>query len=134
MGIIPEALQPVFQGIYPSVITTCSAEGEPNTTIISQVYYVDPDHIALSYQFFGKTNRNIEQNPNAAVTVIQPENLVTYHLDLRFVRRESEGEIFEQMEMGLAAIASMTRMEDVFKLRGADIYEVKAITKIDDWE
>jgi len=33
--------------------------------------------------------------------------------------------------MQLAAIASMTGMEDVFKLRGADIYEVKAITQID---
>ena len=133
MGIIPEELQPAFQGIYPSVITTCSADGEPNTTLISQVYYVDPDHVALSYQFFGKTNRNIEQNPYAAVMMIQPENTFTYHLDLVFIRRETEGEIFEQMDMQLMAIASMTGMEAVFKLKGADIYQVKAITKIDDW-
>ena len=134
MSIIPEELHPAFQGIYPAAITTCSADGEPNTTLISQVYYVDPDHVALSYQFFGKTNRNIEQNPYAAVMVIQPEDTATYHLDLRFLRRETEGDLFEQMEMQLAAIASMTGMEDVFKLRGADIYEVKAITKIGDWE
>lgn len=133
MSMIPEELHPAFQGIYPAVITTCSAEGEPNATIISQVYYVDPDHVALSYQFFGKTNRNIEQNPYATVLIIHPESIVTYHLELRFIRRETEGDLFEQMAMQLAAIASMTGMEDIFKLRGADIYEVRAITKIDDW-
>jgi hypothetical protein len=95
---------------------------------------VDPDHVALSYQFFGKTNRNIEQNPYAAVMVIHPESIVNYHLDLRFIRRETEGDLFEQMEMQLAAIASMTGMEGIFKLRGADIYEVTAITKIDEWK
>jgi hypothetical protein len=134
MGIILDDLMPAFQGITPSGITSCSAEGEPNTTQISQVYYVDSDHVALSYQFFGKTNRNIEQNPHVAVWVMHAETLVSYRLDLRFIRRETEGDLFEHMEMQLAAIASMTGMEAVFKLKGADIYEVKAITKIDDWE
>ena len=131
MGMISEELQPVFQGIYPSVITTCSADGEPNTTLISQVFYVDPDHVALSYQFFGKTNRNIEQNPYAAVMVLHPESTASYHLDLHFLRRETEGDLFEQMDMQLTAIASMTGMEDVFKLRGADIYTVEKITQLD---
>ena len=134
MGIIPDDLHPAFQGVIPSVITTCSTDGETNTTYISQVYYVDPDHVALSFQFFGKTIRNVEQNPYVAVIVAHPETLASYSLDLRFERRETEGDIFEEMEMQLMAIASMQGMEDVFKLRGADIYEVKAITKIDDWD
>jgi hypothetical protein len=131
MSLVLEDLMPAFQGLVPSVITSCSADGEPNTTEISQVYYVDSGHVALSFQFFGKTNRNIEQNSQVAALVANPETLATYHLDLQFLRRETEGDLFEQMEMQLAAIASMTGMEDVFKLRGADIYEVKAITQID---
>jgi hypothetical protein len=131
MSLVLEDLMPAFQGLVPSVITSCSADGEPNTTEISQVYYVDSGHLALSFQFFGKTNRNIEQNPQVAAMVINPDTLAIYHLDLQFLRRETEGDLFEQMEMQLAAIASMTGMEDVFKLRGADIYEVKAITQID---
>ena len=134
MGMIPDDLHPAFQGVIPSVITTCSTDGETNTTYISQVYYVDPDHVALSFQFFGKTIRNVEQNPHVAVAVAHPETLVSYCLDLRFERRETEGDIFEEMEMQLVAIASMSGMEDVFKLRGADIYEVKAITKVDNWD
>jgi flavin reductase (DIM6/NTAB) family NADH-FMN oxidoreductase RutF len=134
MGKIPVELHPALQGVVPSAITTCSMEGEPNATYISQVYYVDPDHLALSYQFFTKTIRNIEQNPHVAVMVIHPTTLVSYHLDLRFDHRETEGEIFEQMEMQLAAIASMSGMENVFKLKAADIYEVKTVTKLDSWE
>ena len=134
MEIKLEDLHPAFQGVTPSEITTCSAAGEPNTTAISQVYYVDSNHVALSFQFFGKTNRNIEQNPHVAAIVTDPETGVSYHLDLRFVRRETEGDTFDEMEMQLAAIASMSGMEDVFVLRGADIYEVKSITKVDDWD
>jgi hypothetical protein len=33
------------------------------------------------------------------------------------------------MEMQLEAIASLTGMSEVFKLRGADIYKVLSITK-----
>jgi len=134
MGITLEDLHPAFQGVVPSAIITCSAEGEPNVTVLSQVYYVDHEHVALSFQFFGKTIRNIEQNPYAAVLVHHPETLALYRLDLRFEHRETEGDIFDEMEMQLEAIASMTGMEDVFKLRGADIYEVKSITKLDDWD
>lgn len=134
MGITLEDLHPAFQGVVPSAITTCSAEGEPNITVLSQVYYVDPEHVALSFQFFGKTIRNIEQNPEVAVTVTHPETYASYQLNLRFIRRETEGDTFERMEMQLAAIASMTGMENVFKLRGADIYKVKSITKVDDWD
>lgn len=131
MSLVLEDLMPAFQGIIPSVITSCSADGEPNTTEISQVYYVDSEHVALSFQFFGKTTRNIEQNPQVAALVVNPETLAIYQLDLQFLRRETEGETFEQMEMQLAAIASMMEMEDVFKLRGADIYKVNRITQID---
>lgn len=132
MSLVLEDLMPAFQGMVSSVITSCGADGEPNTTEISQVYYVDSGHVALSFQFFGKTIRNIVENPQVAALVVDPETMNLYHLDLQFVRRETEGELFEQMDMQLRAIASMTGMEDVFKLRGADVYKVKAITKIDD--
>ena len=131
MSLVLEDLMPAFQGMFPSVITSCSTGGEPNTTEISQVFYVDSGHVALSFQFFGKTNRNIEENPQVAALVINPETLTFYQLDLQFLRRETEGDLFEQMDMQLMAIASMTGMEDVFKLRGADIYKVKGITQID---
>lgn len=40
-----------LQGMFPSWITSCSAAGEPNTSVISQIWYVDENHVALSNQF-----------------------------------------------------------------------------------
>ena len=53
---------PAMQGMFPSWITSCSKDGEPNTTVISQIWYVDKNHVALSFQFFNKTKKNISLN------------------------------------------------------------------------
>ena len=46
--MIKDEHHPCLQGMFPSWITTCSADGEPNTTVISQIWYVDEEHVALS--------------------------------------------------------------------------------------
>ena len=52
--MIQEKHQFAMNGMYPSTFSTCSKEGIPNTTVISQVWYVDEEHIALSFQFLVK--------------------------------------------------------------------------------
>ena len=49
--MIKEKHLPSLQGMFPSWITSCSKDGEPNTTVISQIWYVDEKHVALSFQF-----------------------------------------------------------------------------------
>ena len=53
-----------------------------------------------------------------------------YGLEIEFVRSETDGELFEDMDMKLQAIASMSGMEDVFELKAADIYKVHSISDI----
>jgi predicted pyridoxine 5'-phosphate oxidase superfamily flavin-nucleotide-binding protein len=67
VGILPDEIKPAMQGVIPSHVVTCSRDGIPNASVISQVYYVDADHVALSHQFFNKTTRNVRENPKAAV-------------------------------------------------------------------
>ena len=129
---LPKEIRSALQGMVPSNITSCSLSGEPNTTEISQVYYVDDNHVALSFQFFSKTIRNVRENPFVAVLVAVPENFDQWILDLRYIRSETEGPLFEEMDTKLEVIASMTGMSGVFKLRAADIYEVLSVRRLND--
>jgi hypothetical protein len=50
--MLPDEIKPAMQGLVPSTLVSCSLDGEPNTTKISQVWYLDENHVALSHQFF----------------------------------------------------------------------------------
>ena len=125
MGMLPSEIKPAMQGVIPSHVVTCSLDGTPNASVISQVYYVDPDHVALSYQFFNKTIKNIRENPHAVVYVISPETFESWDLEIEYERSETSGPVFDAMDMQIEAIASMTGMKGIFKLKAADIYRVK---------
>jgi hypothetical protein len=129
MGILPNEIKPATQGVIPSHVATCALDGTPNITTVSQVYYVDPDHVALSYQFFSKTIKNIRENPRALVWMINPETLESWDLEIEYDHSETSGPVFDSMDMQIEAIASMTGMKGIFKLRAADIYRVISVTK-----
>lgn len=127
---LPPEIRPVLDQASPSVMVTCSADGKPNTTIISQVYYVDATHAALSFQFFSKTIRNVRENPRAFVCVFDIPGQAYWMLQLEFQRSETEGPIFDAMDMQIEAIASMTGMSGIFKLRAADVYRVVSVERV----
>jgi adenylate cyclase len=119
-----------LEGWVPSALATCSADGSPNITYVSQVHYVDACHLALTFQFFNKTRRNILANPQTTLFVIDPVTTAQYRLALLYKRTEESGALFERMKAQLAGIASKTGMENVFRLRGADIYQVMDIEAV----
>lgn len=120
-----------LEGIIPSTMATCSADGTPNVSHVSQVYYVDENHIALSFQFFNTTRRNIQDNPQATIQVYDPRVIQPYLIHARYVRSEFEGPLFDQMSLRLQVVASYEGMTDVFALRAADIYRVTNIEKVE---
>jgi hypothetical protein len=112
-----------------ALMVTCSASGVPNVTVISAVYYVDETHVALSFQFFNKTIRNVRENPRAWVGLTDYMGRTDWALDLAFEHSETEGPIFDAMDMQIEAIASATGMSGIFKLRAADIYRVLGVER-----
>ncbi len=130
MTLTLAAIRPCLDGSVPAQLATCSPDGTPNVTYVSEIHYVDPDHVALSYQFFNKTRRNVMANPMATALVNHPVTVARYRLSLRFLRTETEGPVFEAMKAKLAGIASHTGMSGVFRLLGSDIYRVVDIERV----
>ena len=129
MQSIPDELQPALQGTIPSTLTTCSLEGEPNIAFLHQVYPVDEFHVALSRQFFNKTIRNMKENPQVQIQVSHPGTGEDWRLVVEYIRSETEGPLFENMEMQLEAIASNEGVSDVYKLLSADVCKIISIER-----
>ena len=120
-----------FQGVIPSIIGTSDARGVPNVTYASQVHLIDDTHVALSRQFFNKTSRNLDENPRACAEVHDPVTFQSYRLHLKFLRCERSGPLFDAMAVRIQAIASHTGMSGIFRLIGADIFEVLRVEKVE---
>ena len=119
-----------FEGAVPAVIATAAADGTPNVTYLSRVRCVDDERVALSNQFFSKTQRNLAENPRASVLLVDPVSYEQYRLELAYERTERRGPIFEQLRADVDMVAAYSNMQDVFKLRAADIYRVLTIELI----
>ena len=123
-------LRRCFEGAIPATIATCSRDGTPNVSYVSEVHYVDRQHVALSFQFFSKTRQNVLENPRATVVVIHPDTGAQYKLAVRYLRTEESGPLFECMKAKLAGLASHAGMTGVFQLRGSDVYRVESVTEV----
>ena len=104
MTVAIDAIRECFEGAVPATVATASPDGTPNVSYVSQVHYVDREHVALSFQFFSKTRENVLANPRATVLVIHPPTAAQYRLALRYLRTETEGALFERMKAKLAGI------------------------------
>jgi predicted pyridoxine 5'-phosphate oxidase superfamily flavin-nucleotide-binding protein len=123
-GLVLSDIAACFEGIIPAEIATASADGVPNVTHLSRVHMLDDERVVLSNQFFSKTMRNLAENPVACVVVIDPHTYDSYRLLVQYERTERRGPIYERLRRDIDAIAALTGMEGVFRLRSADVYRV----------
>jgi len=128
--VLPEAIKPAMQGLIPAIIVSCALDGTPNVTFISQIYWVDQHHVALSHQFFNKTSRNVRENPRIGAITVDPTDNQNWYLELDYDRSETEGPVFDEMDMKIEAIASMSGMAGVFMLKAADIFRVRSVRRL----
>lgn len=129
-GVDLQALALCFEGAIPAVVATAAADGTPNVTYLSRVHRVDDERVALSNQFFSKTARNLAENPRASLLIIDPTTYDQYRLRIAYERTERRGPVFERLRADVDALAALEGMQDVFKLRAADIYRVLEVEAV----
>ena len=127
---MPDEIRPVMENGVPVVVATCSKDGIPNVSIVSEVYYVDPATIALSFQFFSKTIKNVRENPHASIILNDILGGRRWLLRVEYDHSETDGPIFDAMDLQIEAIASASGMSGIFKLRSADLYRVLGVETI----
>ena len=116
-----------FGGAIPAVLATASADGVVNVTYLSRAHPVDGERIALSNQFMSKTSRNLATNPRASLLLMDPVTHDEFRLSLVYERTERRGPVFERLRADVDALAALSDMSDVFRLRAADVFRVTAI-------
>jgi putative methionine-R-sulfoxide reductase with GAF domain len=120
----------MMEGVIPPVLCTASPDNIPNVSYLSLCEYVDPLHIALSYQFFNRSRENVLATRRAALTMDDPYTGGGVALQLEYQRTETEGPVFERLRAKLLGVASHVGMDKVFHLRGADIYRVLEMRRV----
>ncbi len=125
-----DSLRECLEGIIPGHIVTCDSGGMPNVAFLSQAEYVDNDHVALSYQFFNTTRRNVLAGSPVRLLLTSHLTARQYRLSLLYLRTETAGPLFERMKAKLAGIAAHSGMAGIFRLLGADIYRVLDISPV----
>lgn len=130
MPLTLDDIRDCLEGAIPGVMATCAPDGTPNVAYLSQVDYVDARHVALSFQFFNKTRRNVLADPRVEILVAHPLTGALYRLRARYLATQTEGPLFERMKAKLSGIASHSGMAGVFHLLGSDVYEVTDIDRV----
>jgi adenylate cyclase len=121
----------LMEGVIPPCMCSVAADGTPHLNYLSHVEYVDDEHVALTYQFLNRSRQNVLSTGRVALSVEDPFTGVGVVLQLRYVRTDTEGPLFERVRVKLAGIAAQSGMEKVFHLRGADLYRVESLVQLD---
>lgn len=130
MGLRLDTIRECLEGVIPGHIATCDGDGMPNLAYLSQVQFIDNDHVALSYQFFNRTRQNILAGSSVCLMLTSHLTGAQYRLTLEYLRTETAGPLFEQMKAKLSGIASHEGMSEVFRLRGSDVYRLLDIEQV----
>lgn len=76
----------MFEGVVPAALCTICEDGAPHICFVSQVEYLDDQHVALSYQFLNRSRRNVLATRRAALSVCDPYTAASITLQLEYRR------------------------------------------------
>ena len=70
------------------------------------------------------------ENPRASFLLIDPRDYGEYRVTLRYERTDRHGPAFEALRRDVDTVAALQGMQDVFRLRAADVYRVLRVERV----
>ncbi len=124
MTEMTEQVRSIFEKERIVILATASKDGIPNAVPVGAKKVIDNETILISNQYFGKTLKNMNENPNAALTFWDTKTHEGYQIK-GFVTIETSGKRFEETaawidEMGKA-------VNKPLKSKGAVILKISEI-------
>jgi adenylate cyclase len=124
------SIRRMLEGVVPPAMCSVGEDGMPHTNYLSLAEYVDAEHLALSFQFFNQSRKNVMATKRVSISFDDPYTGAGVVLQLVYERTETSGPAFEKLRAKLAGVASHSGMEKVFVLQGADIYRVLELRRV----
>lgn len=122
MVSIPKHVQEFFAGKM-GWVGTATRDGVPNVTPKGTIKVLDDQHLVFADLFSLKTRKNLEQNSNIAVTVIDSATHQGYQVKGK-AELISSGPLYEQMVAGLKqASAALPPPKYVVKICVESVYD-----------
>ncbi|MDO4502735.1 MAG: pyridoxamine 5'-phosphate oxidase family protein, partial [Coriobacteriia bacterium] len=100
MAVMSAEVQELFKSVHDVVLTTASADGQPNSCVVGMKAVIDDETVYLSDQFFKKTLANIQENQKVAVLFWHDHDAYQLHGTVRYV---NEGPEFEEQSVWVRA-------------------------------
>jgi len=132
---IPDNVKATLNGALKSrrfVVGTASKAGVPNAVPMGSVRYLDDETIILVDNFFLKTRKNLEENPQVTVSFWDMEEkegkLVTkegYQIKGK-ARIEPSGPLYEKIKADVKAANPNLPAKAIVLVKVEEIYDVKS--------
>ena len=122
MAVLPEEVKNLFQSAKTVEFGTSSLSGQPNINIIGMKFVIDDETLYISDQFFLKTLKNLQENPQVSILVFNDEGAYQIYGTAEYV---TDGPVFEQFAPQVNAI--FEQMGRPIKTKGGCVVKVTAV-------
>ena len=125
MAKMNSRVKEIFEKQQIAPLATATKDGVPNVVPVNAKKILDDETILISDQFFGKTLKNIQDNPQVAITIW--DNLEGYQIK-GSVTIETSGTRFEETAQWIEGIGKALNLP--LKSKGAVIMNITEIYNV----
>ena len=119
-----------FEGLIPAEIATASADGVPTSPTCRACTWSTTSGSRSPTSSSRRRRATWPRTRTRAWWSSIPLTYDSYRMMLVYERTERRGPIFERLRRDVDAIAALTGMAGIFKLRSADIYRVVEVEQV----